>query len=288
MADVITKLLPRNSTALEKNLGRLMLRHFDWPVESITGHRFTLPTNWLDLLIEEYGLGEISPYFTDRRELIRQGVAWTRIKGTPAALKQALAWIGQGDAQLREWGPSTEPRGGYVAYGHWAEYELLLPALPSADTIRALVRVATLAQPVRSRLRRLIAGCEREHFRLDATRLGYGLLSDDSGHYQPELAPGLKLSFCASLGAIAQLEFVETAHSAATVDFYLLAARIEQRQLYLDDLPPLFEVYAAINREGGDGSMAVYPGQNWADGPWPDASWSDSRLIVISHYEVSP
>ncbi len=291
MADVITDLLPRGSTTLEKNLGRVLLQRLDLNAEQIKGLKFNPPEGWLDYLIDEYALGEISPYFSDKRQLIRAGISWTRIRGTPAALQQALGWVGQGGAEILESPPSAEPRPGatdYQPYAHWAEYQLRLEQLPTAATIAALTAVARLAAPTRSRLWRLIYGCNREVFCLDGTALGGDLLSDDSGFFQANLGPGTpKLSFCQHFAHWAAREDTPTAHCAITVIYSSWVSRDEYDQLYLDDVAPLFEVYSAINTDAQPRTAVAYQGQIWTDARWADAdSWQTTRAIVRSNWNI--
>ena len=47
------------------------------------------------------------------RQAIGEGLVWERVKGTPAAVKLALSWLGYGDTNFSE----EEPDG-----THWWEY----------------------------------------------------------------------------------------------------------------------------------------------------------------------
>ena len=122
-----TDLLPPNSTALEQALAQIgagILELGD--DDAIRGRKFNPPDNWLDALIYEYALGEITPYFDDKRRLIREGIRWGRCRGTPRSLHLAFAWVGL-DADIIEAGPSAEtndPNASYQPHRHFAEYDL--------------------------------------------------------------------------------------------------------------------------------------------------------------------
>jgi hypothetical protein len=52
------------------------------------------PATFLPFLVYEYGLGMLTPYVADPIQIISGGIAWERIRGTPAALAQGLSWVG--------------------------------------------------------------------------------------------------------------------------------------------------------------------------------------------------
>jgi hypothetical protein len=97
----------------------------------------------LPFLIWEYGLGEIQPYMIDARRVIKEGVQWQRLRGTPAALRMAFSWIGQ-DVEIEE------DSGAY-----WATYQLGLPQIASPEEVRRVLHLARLSQPARCRLWRI-------------------------------------------------------------------------------------------------------------------------------------
>ena len=118
-----TDLLPPNSTDLERKLAQVgapaILDLGD--DAAIRGRKFDPPENWLDALIWEYALGEITPYISDKRRLISEGIRWTRLRGTPASLHSPFRGLG--------WTPTSSSR-----------------RLPSSTTIRTLPtgHIATL------------------------------------------------------------------------------------------------------------------------------------------------
>ena len=89
-------LLPNNSTKLERGIA-----HSSDPIPPLgtilerirDGKRVNIPDAVVDWLIYEYGLGEVTPYLTDPRQALREGVQWQRVRGTPAAVALGLGWI---------------------------------------------------------------------------------------------------------------------------------------------------------------------------------------------------
>lgn len=181
-------LLPPNATALERDFSRSIssLERVGSPVPTIrTAKRVDIPDAVVPWLIYEYGLGELLPYLVDQRQALAEGVQWQRVRGTPAALKIALGWIGL-DALLEESEAGTL---------RWAEYQLgLEQAPPDLAFVARAIEISRISAPVRSRLFRIYGGYDERRFLLDHHLLGEGLLCDDSG--VKDLQPGWpQLSF---------------------------------------------------------------------------------------------
>lgn len=90
-------LLPGHATALEKafSLAADPAVRLDLPIATIRGIKYIgTPPSWLPFLIYEYGLGELSPYVPNLYNLINDGIAWQRVRGTPAAIAKGLGWLG--------------------------------------------------------------------------------------------------------------------------------------------------------------------------------------------------
>jgi Phage tail protein (Tail_P2_I) len=90
-------LLPRNSTALEVAFSEAADRFTPTDPTIDTMHGFKLPgripAQFADAMIYEFGLGEISEFFSSWEDLINQGLAWQRVRGTHHAVDRALNWI---------------------------------------------------------------------------------------------------------------------------------------------------------------------------------------------------
>ena len=278
-------LLPPNSTALEQALAQIGAGILDLgDDDAIRGRKFDPPDNWLDALIYEYALGEITPYISDKRQLIREGIRWSRCRGTPQSLHLAFAWVGL-DADIIESGPSAErndPGATYQPHRHFAEYDLHPHGVLTPEQICLLV----LSQPVRSRLWRLVYGYDRGVFRLDHSPLDCDLLDDDSGirigrTELPCLPPGSdpKISFRQRHASHAIREESE-AWAVVIITVASHAISRESHVLYLDDLPLPFEIYTALSAAGNPRGVAVYYGQVWADQPWPRSNWTNTNAII--------
>jgi hypothetical protein len=124
--------------------------------------------------------------------MVRESIPWHRIKGTPAAVVQALAMYGI-EARTDESGTGV----------NWAVYELELAAAPRGRTLSDIVRVAEEAAPKRCWLRRVHGEFDRRPIITDAgPRLDDGYLDDDSGVWDPET--GVKQSFGETLRGLAK------------------------------------------------------------------------------------
>ena len=284
-------LLPPNSTALEQALAQIGAGILELGDDAaIRGRKFDPPDNWLDALIYEYALGEITPYISDKRRLIREGIRWSRCRGTPRSLHRAFAWVGL-DADIIEAGPSAEsnnPNASYQPHRHFAEYDLRPHGVLTPEQICLLVRLALLSQPVRSRLWRLVYGYDRGVFKLDHSLLDCDLLDDDSGirigrAELPCLPPNTdpKISFRNRHASHATREEGE-ASAVVIITVASHAVSRESHILYLDDLPLPFEIYTALSAAGNPRGVAVYYGQVWADQPWPRSNWTNTNAIITN------
>jgi P2-related tail formation protein len=169
-------LLPPNATTLERDLSRVTssLVRAAAPVPTIrTAKRTDIPDSVVPWLVFEYGLAEILPYLSDQRAAIADGVDWQRIRGTPAAILQALGWLGLD-------GEVDESEGGSY---RWAEFQIGLDAPTTGEAIISqIAALAQLSAPVRSRLQRIYAVYDFRRFMLDDSLLSDGaILSDHSG-----------------------------------------------------------------------------------------------------------
>ena len=171
-------LLPANATRLEQalSLATDSLSRLALPVDAIRQFKTDPSDPLLPWLIWEYGLGELLPYLPQPRQAIAEGILWQRLRGTPAALSTALAWIGI-HARIEQEPPGV----------HFAEFQLDPGRVLDTDQTIADVRaVASLSAPARSRLARLYHGHDLRRLQLDHSVLGEALLSDDSGVRHPD------------------------------------------------------------------------------------------------------
>ncbi len=166
-------LLPANATPLEQalSLATDALSRLALPTDAIRQFKTDPSDPLLPWLIWEYGLGELLPYLPEPRQAIAEGILWQRLRGTPAALSTALAWIGM-RAEVEQEPPGV----------HFAEFQLDPgEVLDNDQAIANLIAIARLSAPARSRLSRIYHGYDLRRLVLDESRLGEALLSDHSG-----------------------------------------------------------------------------------------------------------
>lgn len=308
-------LLPINATRLEKNLVELGVGITRSGENlGITGVKLdNPPDDWLPWIIYEYGLAPLKPWITDSRRLIREGIAFNRIKGTPKALQVALSWVNL-QADVIDSPPSVEYRAELEAAGqnpwaHFAEYDLQPPEIPTPSEIAAMAQLAVIAQPLRSRLWRIVHGYDRAVLRLSDNHLDDAYLTDDSGWYPGEphkmtsshfvgtpprsLLPTLpadiavpKLSFGQGLTQIIDADNAHEMRLYHAVPAQFIAIRIYSWQAHmpvLDDFPEPFEVLASITTNTALRPPAPYYGQTWADSAWQNGdTWQSTNIMIAS------
>lgn len=153
-----------------------------------------LSTEMLELLAWQFHVDfrEVATDDAMLERMVRESIPWHRIKGTPAAVEQALAMYNV-QALVDESGTGA----------NWAVYELELAAVPQGGTMANIVRVAEEAAPKRCWLRRVYGGFDRRPIVLDkGPTLDAGYLDDDSGVWDAET--GIKQSFGERLGLAAE------------------------------------------------------------------------------------
>ncbi|WP_353285211.1 phage tail protein [Wolbachia endosymbiont (group A) of Beris morrisii] len=158
-----------NATKQEKAL----IDAIDYKVDPscVKGFKFSPGEKVLPWIIEEYGLGEILHWVKDKRKAIKKGIKFQRLRGTPASLKIALKWANIEDITIIE-----EPSG-----KHFFELQIGIKDVPNDFFVDAVVELAKLSLPARSRLMRIF----NDHYNigrfiLDESFFG-NLLSDYSG-----------------------------------------------------------------------------------------------------------
>lgn len=182
---VTPQILPPNATPLERAIADIALRP---ALDTVAGAparlRGELPNAVAPWLAAEWFLSDFTRYFPDAHALIAAGLPWLRVRGTAAAVKQALAWIGMTSA-LEEDGAHLQIDPGTAA------------APANLADIRHLVGASI---PAHVRLYRLYHGYDRRVLHASAgDRWSDGWLSDDSGVW----IDGIKLSFGRLAGLVA-------------------------------------------------------------------------------------
>ncbi|MDR3244932.1 MAG: hypothetical protein LBT50_00685 [Prevotellaceae bacterium] len=208
-------LLPPNASKLERNLEKAI----DYKVgtDVLSGFKFktigssvTLPLAW------EYSLAQVN--IDDFQERILKGLAFHRICGTPASLRNALSWYNFYNIIIEE-----EPTG-----EHFAEFQIGLSEIPNSFGVDAIVSTARLAAPLRSRLSRMYNSLyDVRRFMLDGSKFG-DFLSDHSGirlqNNGPKLSFGRENSYKITIPEITSKNAIEREHFiyAKNADTYKL------------------------------------------------------------------
>jgi len=177
---VTTTLLPPNSTVFEQavetanDIQILLGSEF----EKIRGQKYQRPLNPLiaPYLVQEYGLAPIADYFGTVEELIDDGRAWQKIRGTILATEVALAWIGY-EAILVEDQNAGRRR--------WHLYQIDMGKLPTAATEDKLLAdaeyLADLSDRARSVFFRGFHGYDVRPMVWGRSRWGNSIWGDSSG-----------------------------------------------------------------------------------------------------------
>ncbi|MFT4327985.1 MAG: phage tail protein [Wolbachia pipientis] len=189
-------LLPPNATKQEQAL----VEAIDYKIDPscIRGFKFNLKEEVLPWLVEEYGLEEILSWVKDKKKSIKEGVKFQRLRGTPASLKIALKWANIEDITIIE-----EPPG-----RHFFELQVGIKDVPNNFFVDAVVELAKLSLPVRSRLMRIFNDYYNvDRFILDESVFG-SLLSDYSGTKVEKDGPVLsfgRINFFSSRGPLVEI-----------------------------------------------------------------------------------
>ncbi|WP_353282905.1 phage tail protein [Wolbachia endosymbiont (group A) of Pogonocherus hispidulus] len=189
-------LLPPNATKQERRI----VEAIDYKVDSscIRGFKFNLKEETLPWLIEEYELGEILRWIKDKRKAVVEGVKFQRLRGTPKSLKIALKWANIEDITIIE-----EPPG-----KHFFELQIGIRDVPNNFFVDAVVELAKLSLPARSRLMRIFNDYyNAQRFILDESLFG-DLLSDYSGVKIEKNGPVLsfgRINFFSSRGPLVEI-----------------------------------------------------------------------------------
>lgn len=172
-----SRLLPPNATPLERALVDVAPRPL---LDELADAPGTLKSNppavVLPWLAAQYRLAEFAGFFPDTQSLLDAGLPWLKVRGTAAAVKQALSWIGM-QGLLEEDGALLQ----------------IDPGSPEAPAnLAAILQLVAASVPAHVRLYRLYHGYDvRMAIASGGSRFSECLWSDDSGVW----AGGVKLSF---------------------------------------------------------------------------------------------
>ncbi|WP_273724381.1 phage tail protein [Bartonella sp. AU18XJBT] len=171
---MVGSLLPTNATEFEKRLADACDFHqdIDGSVLGISRAKLiTRPPRFLPWLIEEYGLGELTPYVPNLYDLIDQGLAWQRIRGSLAAIEMGLRWLGISACFQPAW----------TGRAWWNSFQLYFDSLPKQSSLKAIEAITDLSKSLRSDFRRGVAGYDVQALEANMSRLDHSMLDFESG-----------------------------------------------------------------------------------------------------------
>ncbi|AGF75849.1 phage tail protein [Bartonella vinsonii] len=171
---MLSSLLPPNSSLFERCLAEAMA--FDPQVKStleeIPRAKFiTRPSSWLPYLIDEYGLQELSPYFSNPYTLLDQGLKWQNIRGSLAAIDRGLEWL-QMTARFQP---------AWTGRAWWNSFQLYFDQLPERTQLEAIEAIVRLSKSLRSDFRRGVNSYDVQAMEGNMSRLDDSLLEYESG-----------------------------------------------------------------------------------------------------------
>lgn len=168
-------LLPPSSTEFERSASRTadIYAKLFGDIAAIRGAKLVnAPPSFLPWLIYEYGLGELTPYVPNLYDLIREGIAWQRVRGTPAAVKRGIGWLGY-SATIEE---------AAVRWRWWNHFQIELDRVrDSEDDLAGIEGIAGLSVSLRSDFWRGFAGYDVRALEGDYSRWDGSAWEDDSG-----------------------------------------------------------------------------------------------------------
>ena len=163
---------------------------------------------WLQFLLYEYGLIELTPYVPNAYTLLAQGRTWQIERDTFAAVARGLGWVSAPATiveapERREW---------------WNSFQLYFESLPPADFphLERIEKIVDLSTPYRSDFRRGVFGYDAPALEGDVNRLDASLLDFESG---VRLRPGGPLW---SFGRVHELSHVMTEAEGIALDNWIL------------------------------------------------------------------
>lgn len=131
------------------------------------------PPSFMPWLVAEYGLGELSHWVPNLYDLVAEGIAWQRIRGTPAAVDMGLSWLGY--AAEYELPPAHRRR--------WHLWQAHLDRVRDAETpdLDRIDGIASLSDDAIGRFWRGFSGYDVRAFEAGGSRWSGAIWSDHSG-----------------------------------------------------------------------------------------------------------
>jgi len=133
----------------------------------------TRPADFLPFLVDEYGLGELTPYVPNVYDLLDEGIKWQRIRGSLASIDMGLAWLGYSASFKAAW-PGRR---------WWNSFQLYFDQLPENDfpDLERIEGITNLSKNTRSDLRRAVFQYDAGPVVQDGCRLDMAMIERESG-----------------------------------------------------------------------------------------------------------
>lgn len=184
MATTTTTVLPPASTALERAIDQGMPA-WDGLAEAMapTGPRVidAYPVAFYPWLAAEWGLADFARYFDSLADLLEAGRPWLLERGSAAAVRRVLGWLGFDQVQIEE----------DAAYLH-----IDLGRAASPAEMSEIARVVRSSIPAHIRFYRVFHSYDLRPITFDGGQaLDVGLLDNDSGVWVSTDTGDLKASF---------------------------------------------------------------------------------------------
>ncbi|WP_455481293.1 phage tail protein [Bartonella sp. B12(2025)] len=167
-------LLPTNATEFEKSLADACDFHKDVDdiISGISRSKLLIrPPSFLPWLIEEYGLGELTPYVPNLYDLLDTGSKWQQVRGSLAAIDMGLEWLKLSAHFTAAW----------VGRVWWNSFQLDFDRLPEQSSLEAIVAITNLSKSLRSDFRRATYGYSAGIVEGNMSSLDNALLERESG-----------------------------------------------------------------------------------------------------------
>lgn len=184
----MTNILPPASTPFERAFVQAsdVFARLSPFISGFARAKYTDPApDMLPWLVDEYGLGELTPYVPNIYDLIRDGVSWQRIRGTHASVAKALGWLGYSC-----WVEEAPARRRW-----WNRAQLALDRVrDNEDDLDKLEGVSHLSVPARTDIWRGYHGFDIRPQEFSRSRWGRTAYGSSSGVWlepKPKFPPGI-------------------------------------------------------------------------------------------------
>ncbi len=275
-------ILPPNSSKLLKALEQTHNVEIDEAIKSLYAFKSSPKDNLLYWLIWEYGLESILPYSDDLRSILKDGLIWQRIRGTPSSLSMAYRWLNLNNVVIEQDPPGR----------HFYQYQLNPSQIPGDVQLSKLIKISEMSAPARSKLARIHHNYDIRSLKLSNHQFGH-YLSDYSGTYFKDCEEdNVKVSFARQyqhsgvyLGIIKQIQIkrrysLQKSYSVTQrLGQYHLSTRLNEHQI--SSVAHVCLRSFSINLQG-----RIWLGK-WENRTWQQVDYAVSSVNYKSQQQTS-